>query len=154
MRQSLVADDVFMAKHDKKIVFKTKLKFSRFFFVCFPYFLIFLFIGLNLVNVITTPSRTYGQSWRKSVCIASINLGDTRYTRTHAQDTAQHTCRHVRAEGVVALLQPRDCFTSLLYFTQGAKMGRRKQSGTRDSRQCFLVEDLGQTGSPLRHSSL
>lgn len=47
MRQSLVADDVFMAKRDKKIVFKTKLKFSRFFFVClfslFPYFLIYWF---------------------------------------------------------------------------------------------------------------
>lgn len=32
-----------------------------------------------------------------------MNLGDTRYTQTHAQDTAQHTFRHVRAEGAVAL---------------------------------------------------
>lgn len=47
MRQSLVADDVFMAKHDKKIVFQDQAQiFLDFFFVCFslfPYFLIYWF---------------------------------------------------------------------------------------------------------------
>lgn len=123
----------------KRLFLRPSSNFLDFFFhfVYFDFLISFYLFVLNLVNVITTPSRTNGQSWRQ-VCIESINLGDTRYTRTHAQDTAQHTRRHVRAEGVVALRQGRwRCFTSLLYFTQGAKMGRRKQSGTRDSRQCF-----------------
>lgn len=84
------------------------------------------------------PSRTK-RAKLETVCIASVNLGDARYTRTHAQDTAQHTRRHVRAEGgVVALRRGRGAASPpFCIFTQGAKMGRRKQSGTRDSRQCF-----------------
>lgn len=89
-----------------------------------------------------------------TVCIASINVGDTRYTQTHAQDTAQHTCRHVKAEGVIALLEAEGLLHLPSVFYSGCQMGRRKQSGTRDSRQCFLVENLGQTGSPLQHARL
>lgn len=110
----------------KRLSLRPSSNFLDFFFVCFPYFLIFLFIVLNLVNVITTPSRTYGQSWRQSVCIASINLGDTRYTRTHAQDTAQHTCRHVRAEGVAALLQAEGLLHLPSVFYSGCQNGEEE----------------------------
>lgn len=78
-------------------------------------------------------------------------LSDTRYTRTHAQDIAQHTCRHVRlsvslvhgaVKAALFFSRLRDWFTSLLYFTQGAKMGRRKQSRTCDSQQKLKIENL------------
>lgn len=54
----------------------------------------------------------------------------TRRSTAHTQ-TCQECPFHLYAErgrhhGFSRL---RDCFTSLLYFTQGAKMGRRKESG-------------------------
>lgn len=67
-----------------------------------------------------------GKVGDKSVCIASINLGDTRYTRTHAQDTAQHTCRHVRAEGVVALLQAEGLLHLPSVFYSGCQNGEEE----------------------------
>lgn len=71
MRQSFAADDAFTAERDKKIVLKTRLKFFRFIFlggggclfrcfvVSFCLFLAYLCVK-NLVNVITTASRTCG----------------------------------------------------------------------------------------------
>ena len=63
-------------------------------------------------------------------------------THTHAQDARSRpgvrfaVLGHQGAAEAAPLFSgPRGRFTSLTYFTQGAKLGRRKQSATRGSQQ-------------------
>lgn len=90
---------------------------------------------LDPFSVIPTSDRTNGHGGRPLRLFCRV-LSMSRCARTHAQDAAQHTCRHVQSVGFIQAkasslsCRPRDWFTSLLYFTQGAKMGRRKRSRT------------------------
>ena len=109
-------------------------------------FFFFFKIHLDSISVLPTSNRT---KWTRletivTVCIASINI---KWHTEHTDTCTRHSTAHMQTcQGVsfirtlsmkAALLfdRLRDWFTSLLYFTQGAKMGRRKQSRTRDSQQ-------------------
>lgn len=94
MRQSFVAEDVFMATRDKKIVFfKTKFRFSRF----FPFvFLISLCLNLSVYIWRMWSQLLVGQTGKVADSLYSEYLGDTRYARTHAQDTAHTQTRQSR----------------------------------------------------------